>query len=73
MINCSKVLPLLSLVILAGDASVGKTNLVHRFVKGTQEDTKNISPTIGVEFATRIVTLSDQKRIKTQIWDTAGQ
>lgn len=60
-------------MILAGDASVGKTNLVHRFVKGNGQDTKNIAPTIGVEFATKIVTLSDQRRIKTQIWDTAGQ
>ena len=58
---------------MAGDASVGKTNLVHRFVKGSHQEIKNISPTIGVEFATRIVTLSDQRRIKTQIWDTAGQ
>ena len=28
--------------------------------------------TIGVEFATRIITI-DGKRIKAQIWDTAGQ
>lgn len=48
---------------------MGKTNLVHRFVKASQ-DTKNISPTIGVEFGTRMITLSDHKKIKTQIWDT---
>ena len=48
MTSCSKVPPSPTLVILAGDASVGKTNLVHRFVKGNHEDTKNISPTIGV-------------------------
>ena len=29
--------------------------------------------TIGVEFATRILTMADGKRIKAQIWDTAGQ
>lgn len=69
MTICSKVRQVSILVILAGDAFVGKTNLVHRFVK-TYQDIKNISPTIGVEFGTRIVTLSDQKRIKTQIWDT---
>ena len=49
---------------------MGKTNLVHRFVKPASDDCKNIPPTIGVEFGTRIVTLSDSRRIKTQIWDT---
>jgi len=29
--------------------------------------------TIGVEFATRIVTMKDGKAVKAQIWDTAGQ
>lgn len=35
-------------VILAGEANVGKTNLVHKFVKGVDQASKNISPTIGV-------------------------
>ncbi len=30
-------------------------------------------PTIGVEFATKTVTLKDGGKIKAQIWDTAGQ
>ena len=70
MIFFSKVHLWPDLVILAGDASVGKTHLVHRFVKNNNEDTKNIPPTIGVEFGTRIVQTSDSRKIKTQIWDT---
>jgi Rab family protein len=33
----------------------------------------SVVPTIGVEFATKIVTLPSGVTIKAQIWDTAGQ
>lgn len=32
-----------------------------------------MKPTIGVEFTSQIITIGDYKKIKTQIWDTAGQ
>lgn len=28
---------------------------------------------LGVEFATRVIPMADSKKIKAQIWDTAGQ
>lgn len=59
-----------NIVILAGDAFVGKTNLVSRFVKTNNENMKNIAPTVGVEFSSKMVKLADGKRIKAQIWDT---
>lgn len=34
---------------------------------------KNSAPTIGVEFATKNVTLRNGRTVKAQIWDTAGQ
>lgn len=52
------------------DSGVGKTNLLSRFEKN--EFTHESKATIGVEFATKTVTM-DNKRIKIQIWDTAGQ
>mmetsp|Transcript_28489 Transcript_28489/g.32944 ORF Transcript_28489/g.32944 Transcript_28489/m.32944 type:complete len:224 (+) Transcript_28489:53-724(+) len=58
-------------IVLVGDAAVGKTHLVHRYIKGYLP--KTITPTIGVEFATRVMTLKTGGRVKTQIWDTAGQ
>lgn len=58
------------IVILAGDAYVGKTNLVYRFVKTGSENSKNIAPTVGVEFSSKMVRLQDGRRIKAQIWDT---
>lgn len=59
------------IVILVGDASVGKTNIVSRIVKSNDGvGQKNIAPTIGVEFASKLKKLSDGKIIKCQIWDT---
>lgn len=57
-------------IVLIGDSAVGKSNILSRFVKG--EFNPESKTTIGVEFATKNITL-DQKRIKLQVWDTAGQ
>ena len=58
-------------VILVGDTGVGKTHLLSRYIKN--ELPKNKYPTIGVEFATKGVTLKAGGTVKAQIWDTAGQ
>merc|ERR1712187_498264 len=58
-------------VVLVGDATVGKTHLLSRYIKGTLP--KAPTATIGVEFATRIVPLAVGGTVKAQIWDTAGQ
>jgi small GTP-binding protein len=54
-----------------GDTSVGKTSLLNVYMKGVFPD-KNL-PTIGVEFASKLITLKDNSKIKIQIFDTAGQ
>jgi GTPase SAR1 family protein len=55
---------------LAGDAYVGKTNLVYKFIKNVNDkNDKNIAPTVGVEFSSKLVRLNG-KNIKAQIWDT---
>ena len=57
-------------VVLLGDTGVGKSSLVLRFV------TNNFKPhsesTIGASFMSKTIT-SNNKQIKFQIWDTAGQ
>lgn len=58
-------------IVLVGDSGVGKSNLLSRFTRDVF--TFDEKSTIGVEFATRTVTMSDGKRVKAQIWDTAGQ
>ena len=58
-------------MVLVGDAGVGKTHIISRYIKGTLP--KVHYPTIGVEFATRNVPLKSGGIVKAQIWDTAGQ
>ncbi|RRT44526.1 hypothetical protein B296_00055693 [Ensete ventricosum] len=57
-------------LVLIGDSGVGKSNLLSRFTRN--EFNLESKSTIGVEFATRSITV-DAKVLKAQIWDTAGQ
>lgn len=70
-------------VVLVGDPSVGKTNLLAYFA-AEQKDRESANgvaktfnevrkPTIGVEFGTQTIVHPNGTRIKAQIWDTAGQ
>ncbi len=58
-------------IVLIGDSGVGKSNLLSRFTRNEfNVDTRS---TIGVEFATRTINVTDFAIAKAQIWDTAGQ
>lgn len=63
----------LAKIILLGPSGCGKSCLLHRFIKNEWRVLS--SQTIGVEFASRIVKVGTQgrrKRVKLQLWDTAG-
>ena len=57
-------------MILIGDSSVGKSNILLKYLKDQFDP--NSRATVGVEFGTKNITLNN-KKIKIQIWDTAGQ
>ncbi|GAA5949253.1 hypothetical protein JCM21900_000876 [Sporobolomyces salmonicolor] len=61
--------------ILLGDAATGKSSLLVRLTDG--RFLLHSEPTIGVEFGSRLVELTEGqdagKKVKLQIWDTAGQ
>lgn len=63
-------------VIIVGDSGVGKTNIISRFCAKEKENDGNFKEnhvaTIGVDFSVKMIQI-DEKRIKLQIWDTAGQ
>jgi small GTP-binding protein len=71
----------LAKIILLGPSGAGKSCLLHRFVKSEWRVLS--SQTIGVEFSSKIVKIgnntssargggSGRRRIKLQLWDTAG-
>ena len=58
-------------IIVVGDSGVGKTSFVHRFT--TNSFHADYKGTVGVDFATKILTLPDGRKVKLQLWDIAGQ
>ncbi len=56
--------------ILVGDSLVGKSAILNRFTNNIFNI--EIPITIGVDFGSNIIEV-DNKQIKLQIWDTAGQ
>ncbi|GAA5900455.1 hypothetical protein JCM6882_001251 [Rhodosporidiobolus microsporus] len=61
--------------ILLGDAACGKSSLLVRLTD--DRFLQHSEPTIGVEFGSRIIDLNEGefagKKVKSQVWDTAGQ
>jgi len=57
--------------ILTGPSAVGKSCLSTQFIENQFNSRHEV--TVGVEFGTYVVTLSDGQEIKLQIWDTCGQ
>jgi small GTP-binding protein len=57
-------------VAVIGDSSVGKTNILLRYVSADYQQSH--VATIGIDFKVKTINLNNFK-IKLQIWDTAGQ
>ena len=57
-------------LVLIGESSVGKTNLLLRYTENKYDFSQK--PTIGMDFVSKEVTI-DNRIIKVQFWDTAGQ
>ena len=59
-----------SKIVVVGDAAVGKTSLIVRYVKGIFNPSYII--TLGVNFFIQDISIGE-KTLRLQIWDTAGQ
>jgi small GTP-binding protein len=57
--------------LIAGDSGVGKTTLVHRYVRGEFIDSTTI--TVGVEFLLKEVEIAQNTSCHLQLWDIGGQ
>ena len=64
---------LLAKIVVLGDVSVGKTNIIHRIMG---EDFREMEATIGAEFMYLNIKNIDKddpsKTLSIQIWDTSG-
>jgi len=59
-------------IVIIGESSVGKSSLLYRFQKGVMDPT--ITSTIGAAFSTKKMWIDkDNKMVKLEIWDSAGQ
>ena len=58
-------------LIVIGNAYVGKTSIVSSLIN--RPLTNDYQNTIGVDFSSKHLVLDNQKKIKIQMWDTAGQ
>lgn len=56
-------------IVLVGDANVGKTNLLSRYITGQFEPTQ---ATIGVAYHTNLIQI-EGKSVRLELWDTGGE
>ena len=63
---------ILAKMVVIGDSTVGKTQLVGGVVNDRFVFNSDLRPTVGIEFATKTV-LHNGQWIKLQIWDIARQ
>ena len=57
-------------LLLIGDSGVGKTSIVYRFTDDVYSD--SFLTSIGIDFKVKTLDV-EGKKIKLQVWDTAGQ
>jgi len=59
-------------IVIIGDSGVGKSNFLFKFVEGKFSNL-HVS-TVGFDYKSKIIILpGTKKKVKLQIWDTAGQ
>jgi small GTP-binding protein len=56
-------------LVVIGESGVGKSNLILRFKENRFDD--DLMPTVGLDFYSEDFNIQN-KRIRVQIWDTAG-
>ena len=60
-------------VVLLGESGVGKTSIIQNYIFKKFNNNANIS-TIGINFQSKEMNFEEEeKKIKFEIWDTAGQ
>ena len=63
--------PLKFKVVLIGESGFGKTSILLRYV--SNEFNSQQFSTLGLSYVDKIIQIDNNKKIKLEIWDTAGQ
>ena len=63
--------PLKFKVVLIGESGVGKTSILLRYI--SNEFNSQQFSTLGLSYVDKIIQIDNNKKIKLEIWDTAGQ
>lgn len=58
-------------LIIIGDSGCGKTTFMDRYCDGQYRVSYNA--TVGIDFKVKTIMSKNNKKVKLQIWDTAGQ
>ena len=58
-------------IVLIGDSGVGKTSILQRYIFETFDPYN--PPTLGAGFRTKLIDMGNDRKVRLQIWDTAGQ
>jgi small GTP-binding protein len=58
-------------VLVVGESRTGKTSFIRQYVQ--HYFTENFKETVGVDFASKSLTLEDETQVQLQLWDIAGQ
>ncbi len=58
-------------IVVVGDGGVGKTTMLHRYIKN--EFLVDTKMTIGVGFFQKYVSLEDGRKVYLQLWDFGGE
>ena len=58
-------------IVLLGEAGVGKTSIITRYISNSFSQV--VMTSTGSSFVSKRIELNGNKKIKLQIWDTAGQ
>ena len=58
-------------IIVIGDPTVGKTSFVQRYIQNSFKN--DYKGTVGVDFALKVIKLSETQTVRLQLWDIAGK
>ncbi|XP_037629209.1 ras-related protein Rab-7L1-like isoform X1 [Sebastes umbrosus] len=56
-------------ILIVGDANVGKSAFVHRYVNG--QFSRTYKMTMGVDYSVKLLLWSDKEKVRLQLWDIA--